>query len=561
MTTLGITNQGRFTLNGVQTFLLVESYFDGLHARVADLDAFVERGFNGLRVFLDWVDFANETPTRTGAWSCFNSDGTLKAAKSDLLAFIQACDARGLIVELAVLNGVSDGWMTTGAARTAAVTNALTYFGAEPNVLFDLVNESDQCAYITSFSDIAAFVTTARSAQPSAILTVSVAPSPIAGDGPLLNSTTDVLDTSYATSYMNTGVDALAFHPDGNSMDWWQRKDTRIANIRTWLDANGYAAVPIYINEDNRWGFGYSGGGEGDLEADCYLVTALETKQAGGAAWCHHSEASFDLTGSTPFRSLYANTDEQDAFDRLGAWLKANGQSRIRFDAHSESAVGSGVSTRSWTHTVGASLVNGCLVVGTAARGNSAANLVVSSVTYNGVPMNKQREDISADLGGTEFAGTSLWTLVDPPAGANTVLVDYTGIISNIVTAWATSRSGVDQTGPVQGTAGGTSTGSSTRAVATVATRVPGCLIVDSVYDGIDLAHTLGPAQTGRSNRIVTGVSTDNVGASEQAAPAACATPMTWEFGASFWAISALALVEAAVPPLVCGGRRMVGWQ
>lgn len=548
MTTLGISNQGRFTLNGVQTFLLVESYFDGLHARVADLDAFVECGFNGLRVFLDWVDFANETPTRTGAWSFFNSDGTLKAAKSDLLAFIQACDARGLIVELAVLNGTSDGWMTTGGARTAAITNALTYFGDEPNVLFDLVNEADQCAYVTSFSDLSAFVTTARTAKPAAILTISVAPSAIGGDGPLLNSTTDVLDTSYATSYMGTGVDALAFHPDGNSTDWWQRKDTRIANIRTWLDANGYADVPIYINEDNRWGTGYSGGGEGDLEADCYLVTALETKQYGGAGWCHHSEANFDLTGTTPFRALYANVDEQDAFDRLGPWLIANGQSRIQFDAHSESAVGSGVSTRSWTHTVGAGLVNGCLVVGTAARGTTAGNLVVSSVTYNGVNLTKQREDITGDTGGGEYAGTSLWTLVNPPSGANTVLVTWAGSISNIATAFATSRARVDQAGPVQGRAGATSNGSSTRSVALVETRVPGCLIVDSQYNGMDAAQTLGPAQTARSNRIVTGGSTDNVGASEQAAPAACLTPMSWSYTSSFCALSAIALKEDDAP-------------
>lgn len=541
---LGISG-GKFTLNGAQTFLLVESYFDGIHARVADLDAFVERGFHGLRVFLDWVDFATETPTRSGVWSFFNSDGTLKAAKSDLLAFIQACDARGLIVELVVLNGSSDGWMTTGTARTAAVTNALTYFGDEPNVLFDLINEAEQCAYITSFSDITAFVTTARTAKSTAILTVSVAPATLGGDGPLLNSTTDVLDTSYATSYMGTGVDVLAFHPDGNSVDWWNRKDTRIANIRTWLDANGYQNVPIYINEDNRWGTGYSGGGEGDIEADYYLITALETKQYGGAGWCHHSDASFDLTGSAHFRTLYANADEQDAYDRLGAWLMANGQSRITFDAHTESAVGSAVSTRTFNHTIGAGLKNGCLVVGTGARGNSAANLVVASVTCGGIALTKQREDLTGDLGGGEYAGTSLWTLVNPPAGAQSIVVTWTGSISNIVTAFATSRARVNQQNPVHAVAGAFANGSSSAIRALVTSREPYSLIVDSEYNGDDPAQAVGPAQTVRSNRVVTGVSTDNVGSSEQPAPRPCTTPMSWiPVNPTFWVLSALALTS-----------------
>jgi hypothetical protein len=541
VTTLGIS-AGKFTINGTPTFLLGLSYFHAVKASSSDLTTFKSRGYNYVRLFLDWVDDATESVTRSGAFSVFNADGTLKSTKNDILTFIRDADAVGIVVELVVLNAATSGWITTGANRTSAVQNAISYFGGESNVLFDLINEAEQCSYITAFSDITAIVTTANTQNSTPIYTVSVSPGTLAGDGPLIDNTTDVIDVSYATSYMGTGVDALSYHYKGN-VQWWSDKGVRVANTRAWLDANGYSATPLHINEDNRWGTGYGDAGAGDIEADKYLATAVLAKINNAASWIHHSNASYDMTTSAVFRTRFANADEQDVYDRIGPYVLVNGLSLITHDATSESAVGSAVSTRSWSHTTG-TLTNGALKVGTSSRGNSAANLVVSNVTYNGVALTKQREDISAAFSGPEFCGTSLWTLVNPPVGTFTVVVTYTGSISNIVTAHASTYNNVHQSTPVAEVGGASDvSGTSSLASITITTTKRGCLVVDSAYTGDDPLWSVGGAQIARSRRAVTGVSTDNVGGSEQAAPEPAAIPMTWEpINPSLWCTSAMAL-------------------
>lgn len=315
-TRIGISN-AKFTINEAPTFLLGLSYFDGVHARQSDLPIFQARGFKYLRVFLDWVDFDTESVTRSGVWSHFNADGTLKAAKSTLLSFIQAASDYGLAIELVILNGTSDGWMTTGTARTDAVTNAVTYFGNEPNVFFDVINEAEQCAYITAMSDITAFITTARAAHASVILAASVSAAALAGDGPLLDNSTDAIDTSYATAYMGTATQLCSFHQRG-STSWWWKKGVRVKNQRVWLDANGYGSTPIHINEDNRWNSGYGDPGAGDISADKYLTTMLDSRANGAASCIHHNNACFDLSSGAAFQDLFSNDTERDVFFRLG---------------------------------------------------------------------------------------------------------------------------------------------------------------------------------------------------------------------------------------------------
>lgn len=219
------------------------------------------------------------------------------------------------------------------------------------------------------------------------------------------------------------------------------------------------------------------------------------------------------------------------------------------YDAVSESTVGTSVSTRSWTHTTG-TLTRGCLVVATAARENTTpGNLVVSSVTYGGVALEKKIESTGTTL------GTSLWIMRDPPAGAATVAVTWTGTINDVVTACAVSYSNVSNIIPVHATRGNTVDSGGAGISEILTTTIPDCLILDSMCQTDDTGTTVGTGQTARSNRIVTGVSTNSVGCSEEPAILPGTYTMSWTAASYFdYSMSIIALVGADVTRL--SGKR-----
>lgn len=318
-TRIGISN-AKFTYNDVPTFMLMHTYFDAINARQTDLPIFKARGINALRLMLAWP-----LPSYA-AGAIFNSDGSLKATeKATLLAFIQAADALGIVCELVILHDSVDAFLTTGGARTAAIENACTYFGGEPNVMFDVCNELDIASgtWLPTFASWDAILDTAH-ANTSAICYVSVAPSLVEADGPFMHDTTDVVDTSFLTSWMNTSTDLCVPHFKGNAQ-WWWSKGRRVENMRTWLDANGHSSKPLFMNEDNRWGTGYGDAGAGDIPADRYLSTMLASVRYGAAGWTFHSDTSFDLSVAGTYPTLFSEDTEREIFDRLGRTLEERG--------------------------------------------------------------------------------------------------------------------------------------------------------------------------------------------------------------------------------------------
>lgn len=318
-TRIGISN-AKFTYNDVPTFMLMHTYFDAINARQTDLPIFKARGINALRLMLAWP-----LPSYA-AGAIFNSDGTLKTTeKATLLAFIRAADALGIVIELVVLHDSIDAFLTTGTDRTNAIINAVTYFGNEPNVMFDICNEIDLAAgtWATTFASWDALLDTAH-ANTSAICYVSVAPSTVEADGPFLHNTTDAVDSSFMTSWMNTSTDVCVPHLKGNAQ-WWWSKARRVENMRAWLDANGHSSKPLFMNEDNRWGEGYGDTGAGDLPADRYLSTMLDSVRYGAAGWTFHSNASYDLSIAGAYPTLFTEDTEREIFDRLGRTLNERG--------------------------------------------------------------------------------------------------------------------------------------------------------------------------------------------------------------------------------------------
>lgn len=231
-----------------------------------------------------------------------------------------------------------------------------------------------------------------------------------------------------------------------------------------------------------------------------------------------------------------------------------------------ESAVGIGVSTRTFNVTVPAG-DSRLLVCGTGARDATTTTLPVASVTFNGVALTKHREDIVTIPGGPETLASSLWQLVAPPVGTFSVVVTWSGAVANYATAWCLPLTGVHQTTPIAAVAGSTAGVDTTPLTGSITPTADQSWVIDAIVSAADFGHTVGAGQTSRSNRIVTGgASTDTVGGSTKGpiSPAALTT-MSWtpspstKFAMSMIALNA-AGVGVGVGPSFAGTCNMIDW-
>lgn len=135
----------------------------------------------------------------------------------------------------------------------------------------------------------------------------------------------------------------------------------------------------------------------------------------------------------------------------------------IKLDAAATSSQSTS-STLTWSHTVGSGS-NRLLVVGIFAL-NSSAQPAVSGVTYNGVAMTKVRGDQRLNTVGME---TSIWFLHDPPSGAHNVVASITNYGATV--GMSSSYAGAQQSSTADAVNGqtGTSAGTKTFTLTTVA--------------------------------------------------------------------------------------------
>lgn len=130
---------------------------------------------------------------------------------------------------------------------------------------------------------------------------------------------------------------------------------------------------------------------------------------------------------------------------------------------------GTGVSSISWSHTC--SGTKGLLIVAVSFDRASGGTPDVTGITYNGVAMTVLEVDL-----GSQNGRLSVWYLVNPDNGANTVEVTWDGSVTNIRTA-SRNFNGVHQTVPL-GTHVPT-TGGNNAPTATVTDAVSNGLVVD----------------------------------------------------------------------------------
>ena len=197
------------------------------------------------------------------------------------------------------------------------------------------------------------------------------------------------------------------------------------------------------------------------------------------------------------------------------------------------SVMGTGASVTQ-SHTVGTTQGNRFILVGVSFRSSAAQS--VSTITYGGQSLTRLSFTHTA-----AYSRAELWSLVNPPTGANNVVVTFSASVTYVV--GISSYYNVHQTTP-WGTAA-TASGNSTTA-SVVVTSAVGELVVDVVEKNKDdELVTVGAGQTQRWNRV-NSVTNKNIGAgSEEVGAASVTMSWTWPTTSRDWAIVAAPLKPA----------------
>jgi hypothetical protein len=249
------------------------SYFDGRHWRVEDLDGLASRGFNLIRIWLDW-----------GTAGFFDAAGNLAEGQT-LLDLTEACRQRGIVVDVTILD--TDFVPEDRHMAVRAVVSALS---AQPNVFFDIANEHDHSGEPLSHEDVAGLAAAAREEHPTALLTVSGQGGHLVGDAGVDASNVDA-------ELVGAGLDFMTPHLP-RTPDFYDRTDERVTMLKEHLASVG-APVPVYLQEEARRG--HSGL---DPTLEQFLQAAREARDAGAAGWVLHTDAGFDLAAASFFDQL-----------------------------------------------------------------------------------------------------------------------------------------------------------------------------------------------------------------------------------------------------------------
>jgi archaellum component FlaF (FlaF/FlaG flagellin family) len=187
-----------------------------------------------------------------------------------------------------------------------------------------------------------------------------------------------------------------------------------------------------------------------------------------------------------------------------------------------------------FSHTVTNSGSDRILILGISKQNNAALN----TVTYGGEDLTELRAD---DVDGNTNAHTSLWYLVDPPTGSNTVFIGV-GLLDTDIVVGAISFTGVNQTDPFDAVNG--ATGNSATASTTLTTTTNEAWLIDVVGTNGGTV-SVGAGQLERWNDIQASVR--GAGSTEFTSSPGTFS-MSWTKSASSdWAITAAALRPANV--------------
>ena len=164
----------------------------------------------------------------------------------------------------------------------------------------------------------------------------------------------------------------------------------------------------------------------------------------------------------------------------------------ITKDAGTSSNEYTSASSKTFSHTTGADLVNSIIVVVVTSRDASATDGTVTDVTYNGNALTLAIAKTYTKPGGDTLR-SEIWYRLAPDAGAHNVVVTHTGTVTRGI-AYAVTFSGVSQGNTVNCTATFQKTESAPGGGADITVNVVptfgGTCVIDIFYDTGDYATT-----------------------------------------------------------------------
>lgn len=203
----------------------------------------------------------------------------------------------------------------------------------------------------------------------------------------------------------------------------------------------------------------------------------------------------------------------------------------IAFDVGANSGVKAAISSYTFNTPNIAVLTNGLAVVTTQARGATAdGDLAITGITLNSVAMTKAIARLETDTPATGSLRCEIWYLVAPTSGVTTVSVTFTGTVTT-ATAYCGSFSGVDQSSPLDTTAGASANAQASPDTVSITTGIDNALLVDSIYNKIGTALTKGANQNLIAAELLPNAGTDTSDSSYKIlATAAGSNSMSWTF-------------------------------
>ncbi|MCA9135377.1 MAG: hypothetical protein KDB00_01425 [Planctomycetales bacterium] len=287
-TVLGISDS-RFIVNQQPTFLLGVSYYGALGASEdfirRDLDDLQRHGFNWIRVWATWGAFDNDV-------SAVDSNG---AARPPFLAKLQwlvaQCDQRGMVVDVTLTRGKSDGKSLSGGnlpdfdAHQRAVETIVNALTQHRNWYLDLANERDvRDQRFVSIEELEKLRQLVRRLDPQLLVTAS-----FGGH--------DLTKRDARDSLIDAGHDFLSVHRPRHAKSPGQTEDRTVELLAIATELKHGAAV----HHQEPFRRGYAGW---EPNADDFL-TDLRGAVAGGAAgWCFHNGSGRTTADNRPRRSF-----------------------------------------------------------------------------------------------------------------------------------------------------------------------------------------------------------------------------------------------------------------
>ncbi|MBN2138665.1 MAG: DUF4038 domain-containing protein [Sedimentisphaerales bacterium] len=312
-TVLGIDN-GKFTIDGKQTFLFGISYYGALGSEprfiMSDLDDMESLGINFIRVWATWGAFENDV-------SAVDAEGNAREPYiSRLKKLVAECNRRGVIVDVTLSRGNG----VTGPARLQELDvhrQAIRTVSGElkeyRNWYLDLGNERNITdERFVSIEELRKLRNTAKAVNSGLLVTASRA-----GDIPELE----------LREYMDrVGIDFVSPHRPRSSISAGQTK-SKSRQYLTWMRQAGGLA-PLHYQEPFRRGF--TAGWEPTVED--FVTDAKAAIEGGASGWCFHNGDQKDAPESKPRRCfdmrearLFEQLDEveKEALKQISDFIKS----------------------------------------------------------------------------------------------------------------------------------------------------------------------------------------------------------------------------------------------